>query len=91
MPLDSAATLDPNHTYTLAELIDIAEHNNPQTRVVWERAKQRAAQLGLAKSAYFPILAGIAAVADQRVIAPFPNLSPRMATPWCRRACFSRS
>jgi outer membrane protein len=72
-PQTGIASIDANHTYTLAELIDIAEHNNPRTRIVWERAKQRAAQLGIAKSAYYPILAGIAAFADQRVIEPFPK------------------
>ncbi len=73
IPQTKVVTLDPQHAYTLAELIDIAEHNNPQTRVVWERAKQRAAQLGIAKSAYYPVLAGIAAFADQRIINPFPK------------------
>lgn len=78
IPLDTIATLDKAHTYTLAELIDIAEHNNPRTRIVWERAKQRADELGIAKSAYYPVLAGIAAFADERVISPFPKpLAPR--------------
>jgi outer membrane protein len=72
-PQATVAAVDPNHSYTLAELIDLAEHNNPRTRVVWERAKQRAAQLGIAKSAYFPILAGYAAFADERIINPFPK------------------
>jgi outer membrane protein len=72
-PQTNVVSLDPNHVYTLAELIDIAEHNNPRTRIVWERAKQRAAQLGIAKSAYYPVLAGIAAFADQRIINPFPK------------------
>ena len=72
-PQNTSATLDANHTYTLAELIDIAEHNNPRTRIVWERAKQKAAQLGIAKSAYYPLLAGIAAFADQRIVNPFPK------------------
>lgn len=73
IPGTGAAVLDANHAYTLAELIDIAEHNNPHTRVVWERAKQRASQLGIAKSAYYPVLAGLAAFADQRIIEPFPK------------------
>src|SRR5579862_386707 len=47
-PQSTTASLDAKHSYTLAELIDLAEHNNPRTRVAWERAKQRAAQLGLA-------------------------------------------
>ena len=34
---------DPLKSYTLAELVDIAERNNPETRVAWENAKARAA------------------------------------------------
>jgi len=72
-PKDKITTLIAGHPYTLAELIDIAEHNNPQTRIVWERAKQKAEELGVAKSAYYPILAGEAAVAAERIIDPFPK------------------
>jgi outer membrane protein len=67
MPLDLA------HSYSLAELIDLAEHNNPKTRVSWERAKQSADRLGIERSAYFPVLSGIAAVANGRIIEPFPK------------------
>jgi outer membrane protein len=78
IPMDTVAKLDPAHPYTLAELIDIAEHNNPHTRIVWERAKQKADELGIAKSAYYPVLAGVAAFSDQRIIDPFPKpLAPR--------------
>ena len=31
-------TIDPAKTYTLAELIDLAEAHNPETRVAWENA-----------------------------------------------------
>jgi outer membrane protein len=78
IPVDSVAKLDPAHLYTLAELINIAEHNNPRTRIVWERAKQKADELGIAKSAYYPVLAGVAAFSDERIIEPFPKpLAPR--------------
>ena len=77
-PAERVATLDPTHEYSLAELIDVAEDNNPQTRIAWERAKQGTQQLGIAKSAYFPVLVGIASFADQRSISPFPEaLLPR--------------
>jgi len=33
IPVDTVAKLDPAHPYTLAELIDIGEHNNPRTRI----------------------------------------------------------
>ena len=78
VPLDRAAEIDPAHPYSLAELIDIAETNNPQTHIAWERAKQAADRLGIARSAYYPVLSGIAAFADQRIISPFPKpLAPR--------------
>jgi hypothetical protein len=77
-PREGTAILDPAHPYTLAELIDVAEHHNPSTRTIWERAKQRARELGLAKSAYYPELEGLAVSGDQRSIEPFPKpLSPR--------------
>ena len=77
-PREGAAILDPVHPYTLAELIDIAEHHNPSTRTIWERAKQRARELGLAKAAYYPELEGLAVFGDERLINPFPEpLAPR--------------
>jgi len=75
---EGTAVLDPVHPYTLAELIDVAEHHNPSTRTVWERAKQKARELGIAKSAYYPELEGLAVFGDERLINPFPEpLAPR--------------
>jgi outer membrane protein len=71
-PESKIASLDASHAYSLAELIDIGEHNNPTARIAWERAKQKAESLGIAKSEYFPVLAGIAAFGDSRSINPFP-------------------
>jgi outer membrane protein len=78
IPREGTAILDPAHPYTLPELIDIAEHHNPATRTIWERAKQKARELGLAKSAYYPELDGLAVFGDERLINPFPKpLAPR--------------
>jgi outer membrane protein len=77
-PREGAATLDPAHPYSLAELIDVAEHHNPTTRTIWERAKQKARELGVAKAAYYPELDGLAVFGDERLINPFPKpLAPR--------------
>ena len=77
-PREGKAILDPAHPYTLAELIDVAEHHNPYTRTIWERAKQKARELGLAKAAYYPELEGLAVFGDERLINPFPEpLAPR--------------
>jgi outer membrane protein len=78
IPREGPAILDPVHPYTLAELIDAAEHHNPSTRTIWERAKQKARELGLAKAAYYPELEGLAVFGDRRLINPFPKpLAPR--------------
>jgi outer membrane protein len=60
VPGISRTALDPNRVYTLCELIDIAERNNPETRVLWEQAKQQAAAAGIARSALFPTVAALA-------------------------------
>lgn len=78
VPVDRAADIDPTRRYALAELIDIAETNNPQTHLAWERARQAAENLGIARSAYYPILSGLATFADSRSIEPFTKpLAPR--------------
>jgi len=46
--------LDPGHAYTLPELIDIAQSNNPMTRVAWEDARNTALGAGIAAAAYLP-------------------------------------
>ncbi len=77
-PREAKAILDPEHPYTLAELIDVAEHHNPSTRTIWERAKQKARELGLAEATYYPELEGLAVFGDERLINPFPKpLAPR--------------
>ena len=53
-------SLDPNRIYTLPDLVDIAEQSNPETQILWERAKQRVAAVGIARSALFPTLAAMA-------------------------------
>jgi outer membrane protein len=51
---------DPLKMYTLPELVDVAEQNNPETRVAWENAKMRAADLGVSKASLYPTLAALA-------------------------------
>jgi TolC family type I secretion outer membrane protein len=57
---DTKYSLDPNKAYTLAELIDLAEQHNPETRLAWQQAKARAAALGIARGALFPTIAAVA-------------------------------
>jgi len=68
-------SINPRKVYKLAELIDIAERSNPETRVAWERARQAAAAVGLSESAYYPYLVASAAAGYDRAFIPFPTLS----------------
>lgn len=64
---DTNYNLDPAKTYTLAELVDLAEEHNPETRLAWQRAKTRAAALGIARSALYPTVAALAVANTSRV------------------------
>jgi outer membrane protein len=55
----SRLAVDPTKVYSLAELVDFAERNNPETRVAWEGAKARGAALRIAQSELYPALATI--------------------------------
>ena len=69
--LPSPADIDPNHVYSLVELIDIAQRRNPATRVAWEQARQAAINVGTPS----PASAG----ASRRPAAParaMPRLQP---------------
>ena len=52
-------SLVPDKSYTLGELIDLAEQHNPETRVAWEEAKSKADELGIAKSSLYPTLSAV--------------------------------
>src|SRR6267154_2632379 len=67
-----APEADAQKDYELAELIDLAERINPETKVAWEQAKQAASAVGLAQSQYYPVLALQAAAKYAREPAPLP-------------------
>jgi outer membrane protein len=73
--------IDPRKTYSLAELIDIAQRSNPETRVAWERARQAAAAVGLTESAYYPYIVAAAAGGYDRAFIPFPQLRTKPQPP----------
>lgn len=47
-------TVDSAKVYSLVELIDLAELNNPSTRIAWNDARKAALAAGIAESAYLP-------------------------------------
>src|SRR4030095_7276512 len=76
----SRVSINPRKIYNLAELIDIAERNNPETRVAWERARQAAAAVGLRQTSYYPFLVASAAAGYDRAFIPFPTLAVNQKT-----------
>ena len=68
---DSRFTLDQSKTYSLAELIDVAESHNPATCSAWEGARSQAAALGIARSELYPALAAAALSQTESVQAFF--------------------
>jgi len=73
--------IDPRKTYNLAELIDIAQRSNPETRVAWERARMAAAAVGLTESAYYPYIVAAAVGGYDRAFIPFPQLRTKLQPP----------
>ncbi len=53
-PTTPAVIPDQEQILTLCELVDLGLQNSPKTRAYWYRAKEAAANLGLARSAYIP-------------------------------------
>lgn len=53
-------TLDPAHPFSLAELVDIAQSNNPSTRIAWNDARNAALEAGIVRSSTLPQVRGSA-------------------------------
>jgi outer membrane protein len=58
--IEPGLSFDQEKTYSLPELIDLAESHNPETRVAWERARAQAAAWGVARSELYPTVAAAA-------------------------------
>jgi outer membrane protein TolC len=50
----SPPRVDAARTYSLSELIDLAESSNPRTRIAWNDARRAALAAGIAESAFLP-------------------------------------
>ena len=75
--------IDPKHTYSLPELIDIAQMANPVTRAAWQRAREAASAVGVAEGAYLPILSAnvLAGYAVTSAAAPGIKVPPFINVP----------
>lgn len=71
-PWHDENTVDTAHRYTLAELIDIAQRRNSDTRIAWEQARQAAINVGIAHAAFLPEITASALGGYQHIASPFP-------------------
>jgi outer membrane protein TolC len=71
--LGDAGLAVPHKQYDLAALVDLAERENPKTREAWESAREAAAGIGLAESAYLPQLSLQAIGGFQHTPLPIPK------------------
>lgn len=65
--LPAPLPIDDKHAYTLPELIDIAEKNNPATRIAWNAARNVALAKGIAESTLLPRLTASAVAGRQSI------------------------
>jgi len=77
----SAFRIESDKNYSLAELIDLAETHNPETRVAWENARAQAAALGIARSELYPTLSAVALSGVDRSEVPLGSQFYRQTVP----------
>lgn len=65
--IDAAPAIDPSRSYGLPELIDIAQSNNPTTRLAWLQARQAALTQGMVESTFLPLISAHVVAGRQRV------------------------
>jgi outer membrane protein len=56
----SPPSVDAARTYSLSELIDLAESSNPATRIAWNDARRAALAAGIAESTFLPSITATA-------------------------------
>src|SRR5271156_453723 len=78
---ESGFRIDADKVYSLAELIGLAEANNPETRVAWEGARAQAAALGISRSELYPVLSAVALSGVDRSEVPLGTQFYRFTVP----------
>ncbi len=88
--------IDPRHAYGLPELIDIAQMQNPLTRIAWQQARQAALSTGMVEATYLPFISANVIGGWQEVSSTLPvtvgstsevsnrieGVSPQVALQW---------
>lgn len=61
------------HVYLLPELIDIAQQQNPDTRIAWQQARQSALAVGIAEAVFLPMISASVIGGYQKTRTPLPH------------------
>lgn len=64
--------IEQNHAYSLPELINIAQLENPDTRIAWQQARQAALAVGLSESLFLPMISANVVGGYQHTRTPLP-------------------
>jgi len=82
LPVPAEETpVDSDHFLGLPELIDIAESANSDTRIGWEKARQAALGVGLAKAEYLPTISALALGGYRHTWLPVPSVKDLLINP----------
>lgn len=66
VPAPAAASVPSTAAYGLADLTALALRHNPDTRVAWAAAQAAAAEIGIARADYLPVLSAEASITQTR-------------------------
>ncbi len=91
--LDATVQIDPDKQHGLADLIDLAQRANPETRRAWEDARAAAARLGRVEADWFPTLAAMASAGTSSIVEKAgtnigavsvigPSVTPQLQLSW---------
>ncbi|TCT05698.1 TolC family protein [Aquabacter spiritensis] len=92
----AAPEIATNRAYDLAGLIDVAQRNNPATRIAWQSARQAALASGMVEATYLPLITANVIGGYQKFDNPLPvglgginqiettttGISPQIAVQW---------
>lgn len=73
--LPPAPIIDGEHVHNLPELIDIAQRENPETRLAWNSARQAALAVGVVEATFLPMLSANVIAGWQKTQTPIPLLT----------------
>ncbi len=68
--LSPPPAINQEHVYQLPELIDMAQLNNPDTRIAWQKARQAAIALGMTEATFLPMISASVIGGYQKIDTP---------------------